>query len=246
MRTLSQLSANLSALGDGRIDVAEVYGPGRYTTRAGEFGLTPGIAFDLRTGWDFNLEADREEARRRRREEKPLLLIGSPFCWPFSTMRGYADDPFEFWDYGVTHLDFVVSLYREQRNDGLFYAHEHPRAATSYRAESMQELIREEDTIVFDNEQCAFGATGVDQFGTALVCKPSTWVTNFPRLAKALNRRCSNLTEPDRSKWHRHCCVLGNTVNRKEIWRQVERHPPRIVSTILQCVRDHLRETHQI
>ena len=110
----------------------------------------------------------------------------------------------------------------------------------------MQALIREEDTIVFDNEQCAFGATGVDQFGTALVCKPSTWVTNFPRLAKALNRRCSNLSEPDRNKWHRHCCVLANTVNRKEIWRHVERHPPKIVSTILQCVRDHLRETHQI
>ena len=46
----------------GKVDVAEVYSPPRITIEAKKFGLKPGEAMDLMTGYDFNLEADRKKA----------------------------------------------------------------------------------------------------------------------------------------------------------------------------------------
>ena len=52
---VSELCMNLSAMGEGRVHVSELFGPGRFTSRASAFDLMPGMAMDLRTGFDFNL-----------------------------------------------------------------------------------------------------------------------------------------------------------------------------------------------
>ena len=52
----------LSALGETGAHIAEVFGPGRFTSRARRFDLRPGTAMDLRTGYDFNKESDRARA----------------------------------------------------------------------------------------------------------------------------------------------------------------------------------------
>ena len=54
-----------AALGLDDIDyfsahVSEIFSPDRFVHRATDFGLLPGTAMDLRTGWNFDLAADQE------------------------------------------------------------------------------------------------------------------------------------------------------------------------------------------
>ena len=43
--------------------------------RAGAFGLSAGVAMDLRLGWDMRQRADQVEAEKRLSDEKPHVLI---------------------------------------------------------------------------------------------------------------------------------------------------------------------------
>ena len=45
-----------------KVDVSEVFSPPRVTEMAAQYGLKPGDAFDLTTGWDFDPKEDRERA----------------------------------------------------------------------------------------------------------------------------------------------------------------------------------------
>ena len=49
--------------------------------------MQPGTAHDLRTGFDFDQEADRQRARVTIDREQALLLVGSPMCAPFSVLQ---------------------------------------------------------------------------------------------------------------------------------------------------------------
>ena len=86
-RELGELAVCLSAFGEGTVSVSELYGPGRFTERASAFDMQPGMAYDLRTGFDFDQEADRHRARVNIDREKALLLVGSPMCAPFSVLQ---------------------------------------------------------------------------------------------------------------------------------------------------------------
>ena len=82
--------------------------------------------------WDFDRREKREKVRRLLRQQKPLFLIGSPMCtaWcSWQKLNAQRRDP------AITqrelvrarvHLEFVVSLYREQLEAGRFFLHEHP------------------------------------------------------------------------------------------------------------------------
>ena len=69
------------------IDVTELYSPERVNAVCSEFGLERGSSFDLRTGWDFNLEGHRRTVWKRIKEESPLFVIGSPPCTMFSVLQ---------------------------------------------------------------------------------------------------------------------------------------------------------------
>ncbi len=138
---LGSLAAILSSLGEiatlkgDRADVSEVFGPGRFTSQASHFDLCPGTAMDIRTGYDFSIGVDRDRAREQRRSEKPKLLIGSPPCAAFSVLQNLAADT-PAWRaklrQGLSHLEFVCELYKEQIADGNFFLHEHPGRAASW------------------------------------------------------------------------------------------------------------------
>ena len=70
----------MTALGQTETHVAKIFGPGWFTVRARRFDLRPSAAMGLRTGYDFNMEADRLRARECQTNEMPLLLVGSPRC----------------------------------------------------------------------------------------------------------------------------------------------------------------------
>ena len=111
---ICDLCMNLSAMGEGVVHVSELSGPGRFTSRASAFDLMPGTAMDLRTGFDFNLEQDRVQARVIIEEEKPWLIIGSPMCAAFSPLMALnpkTDKVKQAMVEGVQHLFFVCEIY---------------------------------------------------------------------------------------------------------------------------------------
>ena len=62
------------------VDVSEMFCPPRLTARASRHGLRGGVAMDLRTGYNFDLEADRREATEHVDIDKPQLILLSPKC----------------------------------------------------------------------------------------------------------------------------------------------------------------------
>ena len=69
------------------VDITEMYSPERINLVCHELWLHKGTPFDLRSGWDYDREADQREAWRRIRTEDPLFIIGSPPCTMFSALQ---------------------------------------------------------------------------------------------------------------------------------------------------------------
>ena len=139
--------------------VSEIYSPPRITAelrRRRRRWLLPGFALDLTVmdpedgmPWDFSRPEKREKARRLRKEQKPFLLIGSPECRAFCTWQklneARCDDAARMRRLRVeaqVHIDFVASLYLEQLQDDLYFLHEHPRWASSWKLPSIEELMK--------------------------------------------------------------------------------------------------------
>ena len=84
---------------------------------------------DLTTGWDFTIERHREAARQYLKKAKPALLIGSPMCKMFSSLQNltkktWNEERQSEYVEAVEHIRFVVSLYKEQVNEGMLLLHE--------------------------------------------------------------------------------------------------------------------------
>ena len=73
------------------------------------YGLTPGLALDLRTGWDLNDPAQRAKMWSHLQQERPILIVGS---WSGPGAR-------------TTHMRWMIDTYRWQVSRGLFFVHQH-------------------------------------------------------------------------------------------------------------------------
>ena len=56
--SMPEVRRETEALRADTVALAEVCSPARFRQRAGAFGLSPGVAMDLRLGWDLGLQAD--------------------------------------------------------------------------------------------------------------------------------------------------------------------------------------------
>ena len=60
--------------------VSEVFCYDRFTSRCRRFGLQPGYALDLTTGWDLDDPEQMQQAEELQITYEPQVLIGSPSC----------------------------------------------------------------------------------------------------------------------------------------------------------------------
>ena len=142
------------------IDVCEVFSPPRVGRAARRHGITPGDAMDLTTGWDFNLESHRKMAEEYIDKHRPLVVIGSPPCTPFSQLQAFSPNSKSKaakWREGVRHMEFVVKLYRKQLDAGRVFLHENPAHASSWALPVIRKMMAEVGVDVVETDQCMFG-----------------------------------------------------------------------------------------
>lgn len=104
----TEMTKDLRRLAD---DVAELYSPPRVTAEAPRWGLRPGEAMDLLTGWGFRNPEDRRRAWKYLEQHKPKLVIGSLVCTMLSSlqnMSGWTPSNIERWLEAVDQIEFVA------------------------------------------------------------------------------------------------------------------------------------------
>ena len=105
--------------------------------------MISGFAIDLTTSdtdgcpWDFDEKEKRDQALDRLRREQPMLLVGTPTRTVFSTwqrinnnIRNPVTVAAEL-KRAVMHLEFCVTLYLEEFENGRYFLHKHPASASS-------------------------------------------------------------------------------------------------------------------
>ena len=87
--TIREMNQLYKSLGMSGVDVAEIYNPERFTSKANAFGLQPGFAIDLTlqkddkgNHWDLSKTEHQKKLKELLWKEKPAFLIGSPHCCP--------------------------------------------------------------------------------------------------------------------------------------------------------------------
>ena len=91
------------------VHVAEVFSSQGTARLVHRFGLTPGLAFDLRTGWDLNDPARQANIWSHSQHERTILIVGS---W-----SGHSA--------GTSHMRWMMDIYRWQVARGRFFVHQY-------------------------------------------------------------------------------------------------------------------------
>ena len=111
--------------------------------------------------------------------------------------------------------------------------HEHPEGATSWQDHYVRKIMGYPNVLRVSAHMCPFEMTAYDEEGAGLVKKPTGWMTNSPKIAKALSRRCTN--ELGTEKWHRHVLLMGGKAKACQVY------PMKLVKAILKGLKAQLR-----
>ena len=115
-------------------DVAELFSPERVGLACSKFGLVQGAAMDIKSGYDFDIAADRARCWDKIMEEKPMLVIGSPPCTLFSRLQElnkfmYSDNKLwmekfqERMQQAKRYVNFCLKIYEHQISQGRYFLH---------------------------------------------------------------------------------------------------------------------------
>ena len=215
--------------------VVEIFSPPRFTARARRHKLNPGLALDLRTGWDLSCPKHVDAMLRYLDRVKPMLVIGSPECKAFSSLAvwnrnkpSYAKTLAE----GLQHLRLCCQVYEYQRANGIFFLHEHPNGATSWGTGIMQKVLQKPDVRRVYADQCMYGQSVVSNGRSGLAKKPTGFATNSQRIAERLQVKCD--------KSHKLVTLLNGLA------QQTAAYPPRLADTVLVALRQELQDAGQL
>ena len=231
----------LCSMGISKPDVAEIYNPERFVSRANAFGLRPGFAIDLSLTkengehWDLSTEKDQRALKALLKDERPLFLVGSPPCGPFSPLQNLskhkrtAEENEAILAEGRKHLEVAVDSYLEQHRNGRYFLHEHPKPSASWEEECMKKLQALPGVSTVQAPMCKWELTAEDGQGIGYVRKETQWVTDSREVAEAIAGKCDGR--------HRHVQLINGRA------RQAQIYPPKLVSAILKGIK---KELHNI
>ncbi|CAK0818994.1 unnamed protein product [Prorocentrum cordatum] len=212
-----QIGTLLMQLGAFEGDIREVFNPGDICRLVPCFDLKQEIVMYLRTGWDFDDKSQRELAMQEITESKPMFVVASPVCTPFSLILKMGEKVRDEERYQallrrcVVYLEFVMEICALQQCEGRYFL--------------CVRLL--EGVVVVKGHQCGFGQTSKGPDGVVgPVAKATGWMTNCPAIAKRVGVLCA--------KDHRHVHLVGGRS------KAAERYPIPLVKAILSGMREQL------
>ena len=181
--------------------VSEIYSPARVTQAIKllpGIGLVAGFAFDITNAndkgepWNFDLEEKRNEAIAIVEEQKPMILIGSPICTPYTTLQALSKhkrsqkDIDEMMAKAKVHMEFVCYLYKLQLEGGRYFLHEHPATATSWELPCIKEILYKDGVDIVHGNQCQYGQ---ENKAGEPIKKGTKWMSNSREVFQSLRKR---------------------------------------------------------
>ena len=227
---------------DAQIAVTELFGRGNFLVRAARFGLAPGTAFDMATGWDLNDESQRKAADAIIDSEAPLLLVGSPRCTAFTNLMNFgtvsAETKSALMEEALVHYGMCIDRYRKQMASKRYFVHECPHSASAWKLEAVQRLIAENGVFYVRMDQCETGQSaplkGDDISGERGLAQATTgWITNSVCIANELARfQCRNRMG---TGWHQHTHLVDGKAKHKATYTNI------LIDAILRGLRKQLQ-----
>ena len=226
-----QVQADLMKLGQHDVHVAEVFSPPRVTAMASRFGLTPGLAFDLRTGWDLDQLDQRQKLWKYLKEERPMLIVGSPECKAFCKLQSLNDKTSPQYRrtlrQGLAHMKVMMEIYEWQVSQGRLFLHEQPWGNASWALDMVQRVQSLPGVRVAKCDQCMFGQWAWNHAGEEMKVKKATgFMTNCAEIEAELAVQCSGD--------HEHQPLIGGRAK----W--CAQYPPKLVAAIIKGLRRYL------
>ena len=199
---------------ENHVDIAEVFSMPRVTEEAKKFGLNPGLAIDIKNGWDLTLSHQRKKCMQWVRQNKPLMLILSPPCTAFSTLQNLnpwtARREREFWQ-GVTLLKFAMELAKEQVEQGRYFIFEHPASASSWKRKEVTAVTGMNGVRIYTADQCMYGLVAPKGKSEKLPAKKRTrFMSNAPEAEDELSQKCDNS--------HQHQQLISGRAKAAEVY----------------------------
>jgi hypothetical protein len=213
--------------------IGEIYSPPRATAMSPGEGLRGKIALDLTNGWDFCKSEHRQKAVKLVKTHKPAVLLLSPPCGPFSSLRNLSNSKRDSEQVrrevieGELHMNFAISLAMLQVSEGRGFILEQPKNAKSWKLPKMLELLDHPDVYQIRVDMCQFGLRA--QAGPCkgeLVQKPTLLATNIAEMAHYVQKTCS--------KSHQHGMLVGGSAKMAAIYT------PHFVKALLHGIKNAL------
>ena len=195
-------------------DVSEFYSPPRVVKMAKALGMRGGVSLDLTVPasdgyvWDFSRKHCRDKAMQIIQDQKPLFLMLSPECMPYSNIQNLNMRTAEgkakverARRRGDVHLRFCVSLAEAQMSGGRYFVYEHPKSAASWENPAIVRLMGKTGVMRTELDQCEFGLVSKDEHGEAPAMKPTSLLTNSVEVDRMMHRKCGG--------GHRHVHLMA-------------------------------------
>ena len=184
---------------DSCYDVCEGFSPPRMTVLAEKNGLRPGWSLDVTCKdvisgrqWDLTQKREQQKFLEMRKRDRPQLLGMSPPCTLFSILQNLRKTqiPAEEMEAAREMLRIAMKGCKKQHQDGLYFFHEHPKSASSWKEPEVLEVLAMLGVITVDLDMCRFGLKACDQWGEGLAMKPTRIMTNMSCAPLFLEKKC--------------------------------------------------------
>ena len=149
------------------VSITEVFSPARVTEACKRFGMTPGDAYDIRSGFDLSDPKVQSQVEKKCATDEPDLLIACPPCTDFCLLRNlniHVHGPeweahfLERKAKSIEHVKFCVKLFKQQLARGEYILFEHPSTASSWEeVAELKALLNIDGVEVQLADQCMYG-----------------------------------------------------------------------------------------
>ena len=160
---------NILADRDGlpRWGICDVFSPPRSSKEAANFGLRDDGAFDIKTGWNFHLLADRRRLWKHLEDIDPLLTVTSPPCRFQTALQNVTPmhkrrDPEAYLqnlEDSDNMVDFSMRMSWHRRRVGRYSIFEAPTRARTWSLESVVKWLKHPEVHRVTVNACAVGVT---------------------------------------------------------------------------------------